>query len=283
MIGIIGFNDATLPVIDAAKRIGHEVFIVVPMEKTEDLITFYPGPKLNETVFGYPNVEARNVEFQVIGGTHTEWEMRYHDLCTVGMFPYQGIAPVALAVDIWGQLARHLNGMDIYGWDPNTPIVDAVPKNLIEAMDAIINTHDRSLFCEQDHHSFNQRQVYMSKTKGPRVPADHVRYNAFPEVSWAVSSHINGRQVTIWQEPPPYDDIEAINLPVSMACDCDDDWAGGIQLAHIGSWATYNPISMTGVYDAVSEFLVSKVHVPWEVQENFPTPEEAREQQEGKS
>lgn len=265
MIGIIGFNEYTLAAVDACEQAGHDVLLVVPY--SEDSTPTYVEPPLSQLEFSYPRIMARNINFQIIGGTHTDWEHRYHDLATLGMLPQQGIAPMAPVAEIFWELSRrYLDAarLPMGGWDTSVPLAEAIPEDVMTAVDEMINTHDRNLFCTEDHHTFMQREVWFSHTKGPSVPVDHVYFNASKDVSWAISANLGGRTTTVWQEEPPYDEIDSFTLPVRMACDCPTEWGPGKDYFHVGSWATYKPTTLVEVFDRTAQHLIENVPVPFE-------------------
>lgn len=262
MIGIIGFNEHALAVADAALRLDHTVFIVVPTEPVGVHLLHFPMPSLNEVTFGYPDVEPRPISFRIVGGDGARWALRYPRLHMAGYPPIHAERPVALVADATMQVSERVERrVKMFAVNTRRPISEQVPEAYLVGSDAMINTFDRHSICVDDDHIFNWERFFFHRRKGPIVPEGHVHYNASSDTSWAISSNIDGNRITIWEDPPPFEDIEVLDVPVKTTCTCQTK----LITHHLGPWATYRPTSITETYDLASKIILGEVVAPFEV------------------
>jgi len=244
-IAVLGLNDTTLVVLDAINSRGnHEAYVVVPT--TEDFID--PSP-LNELNFGYPGVEDSVINFQIRGTQ--PWRDAHPELHKAGFEAFEGKKGMASSIKIYAKIAQTPNAINNIIWNPDTETLRECLEREIGGADAIINVLDRAQLCGAEDHTFILTRVWWSTEKGPQVGEGQVLYNTDPNTSWAMTSNIDGRIVTIWDKPVPFDSVYTYDMPTKMVCNCE---TLGIDL-HVGRWATYAPIGLSRAYEQVLEFL----------------------------
>ena len=245
-IAVLGLNEAALVAVDAIQSRNHDPILVIPDDTPPD---FEVSP-LNELNFGYPGIEEDVVEFHVHGRLE-RWLTDHPQMDKAGFHAFKGKKPLTSN----GKIIKHLRdgvmdeGVQAVMW----PVGEITLSDLLlDSVDQVINTLDRARWCGEDDHTFIATRLWWSTSKGPKIESGNVVYNADNAPSWAITSNIDGRNVTIWDQQPPYDDVHTYDIPTKMACSCDTSLV--IDL-HLGRWATYRPISLSRTFEAVLEFL----------------------------
>ena len=250
-VAVLGANETALVALDAiCSRGDMEAFLVVPWSIEQVAETIRPSP-LNELNFGYPGVEESEVDFRILG--NVPWATLRKGLSRAGFEAQMGAQPATSSYRIFEHLKPMLNMWPNLIWVPEERTLRELLQDTIGGADASISTIDRAQLCgkEDGEHTFLATRVWWSPTKGAKVPLNTVVYNTTEAPAWAISSNIEGRQVTIWEHCPPFDDVYHYDLPTKMACDCETP---GIDL-HLGPWATYKPITPARSYEQIVEFL----------------------------
>lgn len=249
-IAVLGVNEAALVALDAISSRGdHEAVLVVPwLTSVATPLVVTPSP-LNELNFGYPGVDDISVGFHIQG--NMDWRVERPHLFKAGLMAFQGIKPMASNYRIFEHLKPMLNTVTNVIWAPGEIMLRDLLESSVGGVDAIINVHDRADMCGVDDHTFIKTRMWWSTEKGPKVGGGNVLYNTAEAPSWAITSNIHGRNVTIWDQPPPYDDIHEYDMPTKMTCSCETP---GIDL-HVGRDATYVPLGLSRAYEQVVEFL----------------------------
>jgi hypothetical protein len=253
-IAVLGDNIVTLIALDAIlSRQEHQAIVVVPWHPGLETVRIEPSP-LNELNFGYPGVEESVINFHIRGATDNfvpHWQAQRAELYKAGLQAFAGVKPQTSDYLIFESIKQRLDEVPTIFWIPQEATLSEMLNHHFGGVDAVINTLDRSRLCDVEDHTFILTRVWWSTTKGPQIGDGNVLYNAGVEPSWAISSNIGGRTVTIWDQEPPFDDIHTYDIPTKMACNCETP---GIDL-HLGRLATYRPITLAETYEQVVEFL----------------------------
>lgn len=250
-IAVLGLSATSVVACDAIRSHQHDPVLV--LVNGVDMAGSLASSPLNDLNFGYPGAPEDVIKFHIHGNPR-DWDQVHPQIDKAGMHAFEGLKPVTSDERILSSLGP--GPILSVLWDPAAEKLSEALAREVGEVDAIINTIDRNRLCDSEDHQFILTRVWWSEIKGPKTSPGHVVYNASEEPSWAIASNIDGRQLTVWDSEPPYDDVYPYDLPTRTTCTCE---VPGIGL-HVGRSATYRPISLAESYEQVVEFLYNPLN-----------------------